>query len=1299
MIKACFFDVGNTLVSKSHGYGLSPKLRRDLLDLKRAGVSIGVMSIRTLEMVKEDLFDVDFDFYILLDGSLVYDGGKKVIDAPLKELGENWLAYYSEGGVYARNEETRDELTRRGFATTGVASTPKKAYGFVANEDASLKDIRKVHWGDSRLNTYFKEGTSKGEAIALLARAHGWKKEEILAFGDGPNDLEVAKSVGKFIALAGCPVPLGEEAAFQTDFAWKEGVSNAIRLLNLLPINYVLFRENSSGEVGGVETHAKYLEEHWNKKGNLFIITHKDGKNVIDYENDGENHLYEELPSLLKNRSVVVFFNSGHWIEEMDEIRKAFPQATFFYRTGGNEIPSAPLKDMSMPFKERQKYWADALNRNLDYLITNSYFTDRRLLDLGIKPSLLKRMSGGVPLARIKELKEKKPELRKSLFPSDRIHLLCASRFVPYKRMPLLLGAFSLLDERYDLTLIGDGPEYEELYERYKDDKRIRFLGKLPHEDVLPYVVGCDIYVQCSGNPVYQVPGGSYVHCEGMGRTILEAICSSTYVVATSSGAFPEFIKGKRGVIVNDKPEDIAEAIRKATYQSLKPKGFEQYDFERIFARYDSLCCPKKRIALISSKFTDVPDGGGSSMVDTLINALGKHAELDFFCLRTPREELKKNGLLHAYCFLPNPNREDGKFESRLSCIPYYQEKLNPLLRDYDEIVVVHASKAFGLDEKNLKKATLFPMFLTKDYLRSGEKPPKRYLEEEKRVLSGVKRVISPCQNDKEEIVSSYQIDPNKITVIPRGVDPCFYEGHTYVSKDDGHLKMLLVANIKKQKNLKEAISIAGKTNERGINVSLSICGAIDDRDLFTWLEGEMKRLPWLHYEGSLSQEKLKEKMNESDLLICSSYFETFGRCVYEAASSDLPSLISDRLDCFKGVFDSRNAYFYKNEEDVLSFLNRYASSSSLRENMAKEAKERSLEFTKEKEILRLRKIIFPKTGLFILGTRPEAIKMSPVIRELKEKGIGITIYDTYQHQGLASRILQEEGLTAEKKDCLGEGNHKAKALRFAKALEKDKQRFSFVAVQGDTLSSLAGAYYALRTNTPLYYLESGMRSFDETSPYPEEGIRKEISKIASLNFAPSKKEVENLEKEATRGIYLTGNTFQDSLLNSGLSVTEGNEVLITLHRRENLSHLPLIFLELRDLCFTHPELTFLFPVHPNPKLEKVTSILKGIPNLTLCPPLDPRDFLKRLFSSKMVITDSGGVEEEARYLGKKCLVIRKASERGQENLLSPDSKGLKACFETLLLEDDHKPDYRYGKESGAKTIANIIEEELYEKD
>ena len=224
------------------------------------------------------------------------------------------------------------------------------------------------------------------------------------------------------------------------------------------------------------------------------------------------------------------------------------------------------------------------------------------------------------------------------------------------------------------------------------------------------------------------------------------------------------------------------------------------------------------------------------------------------------------------------------------------------------------------------------------------------------------------------------------------------------------------------------------------------------------------------------------------------------------------------------------------------------------------------------------------------------------------------------------------------------------------------------------------------------------MRSFDETSPYPEEGIRKEISKIASLNFAPSKKEVENLEKEATRGIYLTGNTFQDSLLNSGLSVTEGNEVLITLHRRENLSHLPLIFFELRDLCFTHPELTFLFPVHPNPKLEKVTSILKGIPNLTLCPPLDPRDFLKKLFSSKMVITDSGGVEEEARYLGKKCLVIRKASERGQENLLSPDSKGLKACFETLLLEDDHKPDYRYGKESGAKTIANIIVEELYEK-
>ncbi len=1299
MFKACFFDVGNTLVSKSHGYGLSQKLRRDLLDLRRAGVSVGVMSVRSMSMVKETLPDLDFDFYVLLDGSLIYDGDKKVVDVPLNELKEGWLAFYSEDGVYAKDEETRKELIGRGFVTTGIASVPKKAYGFVTEEDAHFEGLRKVHWEDSRLNAYFKAGASKGNAIAFLAKAHGWKKEEIIAFGDGPNDLEVAKSVGKFIAMAGCPVPLREEAAFQTDFAWKEGVSNALKLLDFLPLNYLLFRENSSGEVGGVETHAKYLEEHFGMKGNLFVISHKGGKSVIDYENDGESHLYEELPFLLQERSVVIFFNSGHWIEEMDEIRKAFPQATVFYRTGGNEVPAAPLKDMNIPFKQRRKYWVDTLNRNLDYLITNSYFTDRRLLELGIKPSLLRRMSGGVPLARIKELKKKKAELRKSLFPGEAIHLLCASRFVPYKRMGLLLKAFSLLDEHYDLTLIGDGPEYEGLYGRYKGNKRIRFMGKLPHEEVLPYVVGCDIYVQCSGNAVYQIPGGDYVHCEGMGRTILEAICSSTYVVATSSGAFPEFIKGKRGVVVDDRPEDIAEAIRNAPYKKLNHKGLGQYDFERIFARYDSLCRPRKRIALISSKFPGVPDGGGSSMVDTLVNALGSHSELDFFCLRTPKEELKKNELLHAYCFLPNPNRGEGKFESRLCCIPYYREKLNPLLRDYDDIIVVHASKAFALDEENLKKTTLFPMFLMKDYLRSGEKPPERYLEEERRILNRVKCIVSPCQNDKEEIANAYQIDPRKITVIPRGVDPCFYEERIGASKGDNHLKMLLVANIKKQKNLKEAISVGEKANERGTDVSLSICGAIDDPDLFAWLEGEMKRLPWLHYEGSLSRERLKEKMNESDLLICPSYFETFGRCVYEAASSGLPSLISNRLDCFKGVFGSKSAYFYKDEEDALSFLVRYVSSSTLRESMAEEAKQRSLMFTKEKEIIRLRKTMFPKTGLFILGTRPEAIKMSPVIHRLKEKGIGITIYDTYQHQGLATRVLQGVGLTAEKKDYLGKGSYKAKALRCAKALEKEEGRFSFVAVQGDTLSSLAGAYYALRTDTTLYYLESGMRSFDEASPYPEEGIRKEISQIASLNFAPSKKEMENLEKEEARGVYLTGNTFQDSLLDSGLAVSEGNEILITLHRRENLPYLPFIFLSLRDLCFAHPELAFLFPVHPNPKVEKASSILKGIPNLALRPPLDPKSFLKRLFSSKMVITDSGGVEEEARYLGKKCLVIRKASERGHENLLSPESRELKSCFENLLLEDSPEPDYRYGEKSGAKAIADIVGEELYGKD
>ncbi len=1299
MIKAVFFDVGNTLVSKNHGYGLTPKLKRDLLDLKRAGISIGVMSIRTLKLAKEALPGIEFDFYICLDGSLVYEGNKKVLDLPLKETPSTWLAYYTEDGVLAKDEETRKNLARRGFLTTGVSSSLACPYGFVTEEDILIRGLRKVHWEKSKLNTYFAEGSSKGKAIEALAKRHGWKRSEILSFGDGPNDIDAARSAGKFVAMSGCPLSLGSEATFQTGFAYEEGVSNALRLLSLLPLNYLLFREGSSEEVGGVETHAKYLSQYWGKKGNLFCIKHKEGKNIVDYENDGEKHSYEELPGLLEDRPVIIFFNSGHWIEEMGHIRKAFPKAAFFYRTGGNEIPSAPLKDMSVPFKERQSYWVSALNANIDHLISNSHFTDRRLLELGISPSLLYRISGGVPLERIETLRKRKAELRKTLFPKEGIHLLCASRFVPYKRMGLLLKSFSLLSDDYDLTLIGDGPDYQELYERYQGNPRIRFLGKLPHEEVLPYIVGADIYLQCSGNLVYEVPDGNYIHCEGMGRTILEAICSSTYVVATSSGAFSEFIKGRRGVLVKDDPISIAQAIEEAPRKSLKKDPHaSSYGFARVFSLYDDLAKPKKRNALVSSKFLGVPDGGGSSMVDTLTHVLSPFSELDFFCLRTPKETAMEDKGIHAYCYLPNPNRGAAKFSSRLTSIPYYSKKLNPLLKEYPEIVVVHASKAFSLSEANLSRVILFPMFLSKDYLRSNEYPPREYFEEEKRVLQKARLIVSPSKTDKEEIVSMYGVDPNKIVVIPRGIDPVFEAESKGKKNVLDSLSLLVSANIKEQKNLKEALLIAKKANEKGIKTTLRICGKADEEASYAWLKEQERKFPWLIYEGALKKEELSKRMKESDLLLCSSFFETFGRCVYEAASSSLPSLISSRLDCFKGVFDAKSSYFYKSEEDAVSFLARFCSSPSLRLSMARESKKRSLPFSKEAEELALKKIFFPKEGLFVLGTRPEAIKMTPVMKELQDKGIKVTAYDTYQHDGLASKILREKGIESETRDCLGEGSFVSRAIRFTKTLEKERKRFSFVCVQGDTLSALAGAYYALFTNTPLFYLESGMRSFDESSPYPEEKIRKEISRIASLNFAPSAKEAANLKKEGARRIHLTGNTFQDALLEVKLEVNETNVVLVTLHRRENLPYLKRIFLQLKEICLAHPSLSFLFPLHPNPKIEKEALPLRGVTNLRIASPLPPEAFRKELYSCKMVLTDSGGVEEEARYLGKRCLVIRKATERSEQNLVNPASLEFKGRFDALLLGEAPSKDFRYGKESGAKGIASLIEKELYGK-
>lgn len=1292
MIRACLFDIGNTLICKSKGVGLTDSLLYDLRTLRARGVQLGVASIRTLKMAKEALPDFDFDFYILFDGAVIIENGETIYENPLpiNVPKENALALYCSEGIYAKNESAGEELNRRGFVYSSFGFPASTCYAMACPRGECPEGLQIVTWEKSNLDVCLAKGVSKRSALSFLMEKHGWKDEEIAVFGDGPNDISMLANLPNSVSMAGAPEALVECSAFQTGFCYEGGVSNAMRFLGIPPITYLLFIESKDGDVGGMETHAKYLKEFLFDKGSVFVISHRDGKNQIVDSNISFPYSFNDLARSLQGKDVRIFFNSGHWIEEMREIRHLFPRARILYRTGGNEIPSAPLKDMSVPFADRQRYWVDVLNETVDTLITNSRFTERRLEDLGIKGSILALCRGGVPYRRI--VSTNKQQTKERLYPQGKIHLLCSARFVPYKRISLLLQAFERLPEDYDLTLIGDGPEWEGLVHQFENHPRIRFLGKVPHEEVLSYIVGADIYVQTSGNLRYEVPGGSYIHCEGMGRTILEAIAARTFVVATDSGAFSEIITGRRGVISPDDPSAIAKAICSAHYQNL-PEDEEapHFDFDFLFERY-LMYWRKSKVALVTSKYLGIPDGGGSSMVTSLVDALKEDCDLDFLCLRTKREGLPGMDAFRAYAFLPNPYREEGKFQRRLLSISYYKEKLSPLVSGYDSIVVVHTSKAFGLSDELLPKTIVFPMFTGFDYGKSGEDVPKEYINEEKRVYGLCRCIVVPCLQDLETLEEVYGVDRRKIVVIPRGISPLF-EGKSKKKPpfDKPSLSLMMIANIKKQKNIEEAIEIVSRVKRKGLEATLDIFGAVDDRVLMDRLT--VQKPDFVTYHGAVSQEKLHDAMGHFDLLICSSFQETFGRCVYEAALSKLPCLVSSRLKRIIHAFQG-SVLSYSNVDEAVNLL------VSLNKNQLSYFANRAYliaqEHSASKEAARLRKVVLSKTGLFVLGTRPEAIKMIPVLQSLAKKGIPVKIIDTWQHGGLATSVLMDYGYCTGRLASWRQGDFEEISNIWAKeSVGLFSATPDFVCVQGDTASAFAGAKLASLLGRPLFYVEAGLRSFDESNPYPEEIIRKRISFDASLNFAPSIKEVENLKTEGARGIHLTGNTFPDFLLQNKVDHKE-KLIVVTIHRRENLPLLANIFAEIKSCCLAFPNYQFLFPIHPNPIIVEFVKSFEGVDNLILSDPLTPREFQRALSSAYAAITDSGGVEEEAGLLGIPVLVVRGKTERAGRHMFSPDNQGMAEELKRLLLEEPPMPDKRYGTGGAGDRIASIIEEQLY---
>lgn len=358
----------------------------------------------------------------------------------------------------------------------------------------------------------------------------------------------------------------------------------------------LLFADRLPPLIGGMEMHARYFIEHFqdHPRWPLCGVVTRDeaGRDCLLQGERRAPVALAELPRALPLSPSVVFFNSGRWIEDLPAIRAAFPDARFVYRTGGNEILKAPLERARIDdHRERQRFWVERLAGCLDALITNSAFTEERLAALGLPRPLFVRCVGGVNVEALQAAAQlgREPGVRPVLF--------CGARFVPYKNHALLLEVLAELAGRglpFQIRLAGDGPlqaAAEAQAERLGLADRVAFLGALSNEEACAEIAQADIYLQLSTDQVTEVPGGSYVHAEGMGRAILEALSCGTFVIAARSGALPEVVTPARGMLVDLEPARAVADRLEPVVRAPPPRTpfFEGYSWQRVFARYEVL--------------------------------------------------------------------------------------------------------------------------------------------------------------------------------------------------------------------------------------------------------------------------------------------------------------------------------------------------------------------------------------------------------------------------------------------------------------------------------------------------------------------------------------------------------------------------------------------------------------------------------------------------------------------------------------------------------------------------------------
>lgn len=349
---------------------------------------------------------------------------------------------------------------------------------------------------------------------------------------------------------------------------------------------------------------------------------------------------------------------------------------------------------------------------------------------------------------------------------------------------------------------------------------------------------------------------------------------------------------------------------------------------------------------------------------------------------------------------------------------------------------------------------------------------------------------------------------------------------------------------------------------------------------------------------------------------------------------------------------------------------------------------------------------------VIILGCRPEVIKLFPVLLELDRMGIEHVVISTGQHSDLLRQTLDTFGIAPDYDLCISWPNQSLGYIT-SSILSKieeilNKELPDVVIVQGDTNTAFAGALSAFYQQIPVAHVEAGLRTFDISQPFPEEANRVMIDALSSFLFAPTEEAASNLGY-IDKDVYITGNTEIDALYYSLDNMTPSEQflydediVLVTAHRRESFGRkMGQIAAALDLLGKWHNGIKIMVMVHPNPNVKKVLTKISG-PKIELLGPMDFVSFTHLMARSKIILTDSGGVQEDAAALGVPVLVLRDKTERkegiktGAAKLVGTDTNSI--VDNTIrLLEDEEsynamaRAGNPYGDGNAARRIVDIL--------